>query len=57
MGWDKKAFVLRFKKKKPSVLVNGAALEGQRCDTSAARETVGEGRMHHIASGGGGGDD
>jgi len=60
MGWDKNAFGLRFIKKMPSVLVNGAALEEQRCDPSAARETVGAGHMHHIASGGGGsggGDD
>jgi len=51
MGWDKNAFGLRFIKKMPSVLVNGAALEEQRCDPSAARETVGAGRMHHTASG------
>ena len=43
---------LRFTvKKKPSVLVNGAAQEEHRCDPSAARETVGAGRMHHTASG------
>jgi hypothetical protein len=48
--------VMRMRK----LVVNGAgaALEGQRCDRSAARETVGVGRrMPHIASGGGGGDD
>jgi hypothetical protein len=52
MGWDKNAFGFGDGMRKLE-MVNGAALEGQRCDPSAARETVGAGRMPYIASGGG----